>query len=56
MTETTIATDGTPTDPRPPCSICGSTKHTTGQHDNGEPTGGVSPMGQHDNAVPTGTE
>jgi hypothetical protein len=52
MTDTTIATDKPPTDPRPPCDVCGSNTHPTGQHDNDEPTGG-SPMGQHDNSVPT---
>jgi hypothetical protein len=57
MTDTTIASDKPPTDPRPPCTVCGSREHTTqGHHDNEEPTGGASPMGHHDNSVPTGTE
>ena len=55
MTDTTVASDKPPTDPRPPCSICGSTDHTTGHHENGgEPT--ATPLGHHENGVPTGTE
>ncbi len=54
MTDTTTSTDKPPTDPRPPCTICGSTTHTAGYHDNDTPTS--QPAGYHDNAVPTGTE
>lgn len=50
MTDTTIAQDPTPTDPRPPCAKCQAMDHTTGQHDNDQPAG-VSPMGQHDNTI-----
>lgn len=39
MTDTTIATDKPPTDPRPPCEICGSADHTNGFHESVEPTG-----------------
>jgi hypothetical protein len=54
MTDTTVATDKPPTDPRPPCTVCGSTAHTAGYHDNENPTS--QPTGYHDNSVPTGTE
>ena len=55
MTDTTSATDKPPTDPRPPCTVCGSTAHTAGYHENG---GGdtAEPAGFHENSVPTGTE
>jgi hypothetical protein len=53
MTDTTIAKNDDPTDPRPPCDKCGSTDHTTGYHDNKVETG---PAGYHDNSVPTGGE
>jgi hypothetical protein len=53
MTDTTIATDKPPVDPRPPCEVCGSGDHTTGYHDNG---GDNQPTGYHDNSVPTGGE
>lgn len=51
MTDTTVTEEKPPpTDPRPPCELCGSTDHTTGHHDSGEPTGGgtSSPTGHHD--------
>ena len=51
MTDTTIATDKPPTDPRPPCEVCGSLDHTPGLHDSSEPSGsgGTSaPTGHHD--------
>jgi hypothetical protein len=50
MTDTTVATDKPPTDPRPPCEKCGSTNHTTGYHDSSEPTG------YHDSSVSAGTD
>jgi hypothetical protein len=28
-----------PTDPRPGCTVCGSTAHTSGYHDSSEPAG-----------------
>jgi hypothetical protein len=52
MTDTTVATDKPPTDPRPPCGTCGSTAHTTnGHHESDEPTGSggtSSPTGHHE--------
>ncbi|MDQ3789048.1 MAG: hypothetical protein M3422_17610 [Actinomycetota bacterium] len=48
MTDTTTTGTKEPTDPRPPCTECGSTDHTTGYHDNNQPAG------YHDNAVPAG--
>jgi hypothetical protein len=53
MTDTTIAKNDDPTDPRPPCDKCGSTDHTTGYHDNKVET---APTGYHDNSMPTGGE
>jgi hypothetical protein len=49
MTEPIAPTeDKTPTDPRPPCPICGSTEHRAGAHE------GAGPTGYHDNSEPTG--
>lgn len=49
MTETTPGPKQ-PTDPRPGCTVCGSTAHTAGYHDSSEPTG------YHDSSVPTDGE
>lgn len=54
MTDTTVG-DKPPTDPRPPCEICGSIDHTTGVHDPAGPTGyhdNSEPTGYHDSSVP----
>jgi hypothetical protein len=56
MTDTTAATDKPPTDPRPPCTVCGSTAHTSGYHENGGDGGTRQPTGYHENSLPTGTE
>jgi hypothetical protein len=55
MTDTTQASDKPPTDPRPPCTVCGSKDHTAGFHENGG-GGTATPTGFHENSVPTGTE
>lgn len=45
-------TDTTKTEPKPPveppCATCGSDAHTSGYHENIEPTG------YHENSAPTG--
>ena len=47
MPEQSAETDPKPpTDPRKPCSICGSTDHTTGYHE-----GSVSPTGYHEGSL-----
>jgi hypothetical protein len=41
-----------PTDPRPPCSVCGDTTHTKGYHDSKEPAGyhdSTPPVDANDN-------
>jgi hypothetical protein len=49
MTDTTIAKNDDPTDPRPPCERCGSTDHTTGFHDSSTEN---QPTGFHDSSMP----
>jgi hypothetical protein len=46
MTDTTTNPPKGPVDPRPGCTVCGSTAHTAGFHDSGEPTG------FHDSSMP----
>lgn len=51
MTDTTTTpTGGKTQNPQQACSVCGSSAHTAGYHDNAEPTG------YHDNSVPTDNE
>ena len=59
MTDTTVSTEKPPpTDPRPPCEVCGSQDHTKGYHDSESPTGyhdSSVPVGYHDSSVPVET-